>query len=186
MSQNQKRQVQTMRIYYNTAKKYEKPTPIETGRPPKYDIREIPHSPRKTHQVVTGGEQQASSQTTQKKNAGQKKHDNAMQEWPQYKTKLGEALKQIYTRSKKQTHPKEPEWATRSEEWGKNKKYSNCDMPTRQEQHSNKNSTDAIRISDARRSASNYSKYYKNGRNHLNTPRTMPARSSMPEAPLLT
>ena len=47
----------------------------------------------------------------------QETFDNSTQEWFNYKNKLGEALQQIYSLSKKQTRTEEPEWVTKLEKW---------------------------------------------------------------------
>ena len=45
MQQIQQRGVQTMKLYYNASKKYKKPIPEETGRNPKYNIKELRQHP---------------------------------------------------------------------------------------------------------------------------------------------
>ena len=73
-----------------------------------------------------------------------------MQTWLNYKAQLGKALTQIYPLRKKQTNPAEPEWVTKRDQWGLNKKYANLAMPTKK----NFNATRNHRTQQADKSAS--------------------------------
>ena len=119
MNQNQQRRVQTMQLYYNTAKKYKTPTPKDTGGDLQYDIRELRLRPEK----LTNWYQEEERESAKAKESNKESHhrentDNATQEWHNYKNKLGEALTRIYPISKKQTHRAEPECVTKLEHWG--------------------------------------------------------------------
>ena len=87
--QKQNRRVQKLLLYDNAAEKYTKPAPVETGRALTYDISEQLIHPEKLTKWYQEQDREAAAQTSQKMNVGQKQHDDAMQKWLQYKTKLG-------------------------------------------------------------------------------------------------
>ena len=65
-------------------------------------------------------------------NGGQKRgrisaQNKAPQVWINFNTELDKAIQEVYPRSKKQTKPVEPEWATRLDEWGASKEIQELD-----------------------------------------------------------
>ena len=58
MKQNQQHRVQTMHIYYNSAKKYKQPIPADTGTRLKYDIRELRLRPERMTKLFQEQEQE--------------------------------------------------------------------------------------------------------------------------------
>ena len=109
MNQNQQHRVQTMKLYYNAAKKYKKPIPTETGKNLKYDIKELRENPEKLTKAYQEHEKQNSSHN-------QQEHDWA--EWEIYQGKLGKLLEETYPLKKKDTEIVEPTWKTLMEKWG--------------------------------------------------------------------
>ena len=100
MNQNQKHRVQTTQLY-NASKKYKPPTPQDTGRVLKYDLRELRPRPEKLNKWYQEQEQekeqwkeQEDNETKNKPNKTNKQEhaNNAMEEWLNYKAKIGKAL----------------------------------------------------------------------------------------------
>ena len=68
---------------------------------------------------------------------------------------------------------------------GEGQEICQLDLAYKERTEPNKRLTDATRSPGARRDASSYIKYSRRGAKQRNTPRTMRARSNMPDAPLL-
>ena len=124
MHQNLQRRVNTMRLYYNAAKKYKKPIPADTGARLKYDIKELRLHPEKLTKAFQEQEQEAKEQQ-------ETKHD--WEEWGYYQKTLGKLLEKTYTLSKKPTMEKEPEWTLKLEEWGTNKEIEDLEYAHKKE-----------------------------------------------------
>ena len=99
--------------------------PHQTQGALKYGIREIRLRPGKLAKRYRDQDQEKEAAKEKQSNAHRQTSGNATQEWASYKNILGEAMRQIYPLSNKQTWPGEAECVTELEEWGKNTKYAN-------------------------------------------------------------
>ena len=123
MHHRQQQSVQTMQLYYNAAKKYTTPIPPVTGGMFKYEIRKLrirPEKLTKTAPMPSRGRKSEHQDTEP-----MKEHENATRKWIRFKTKLGQAMQQIYPLRKKQTTPEEPARVKRKEEWGETRNTPN-------------------------------------------------------------
>ena len=117
----------------------------------------------------------------------QEAHNNPTQEWPNYKKKIGVELQNIYPLSKKQNTPEEPEWVTELEQWGTEHEIRQIGHAyKKKELNYNNKLLEVTKNLAIKEPSSYYRRYYKHGSKHPNTPRNMPPRSSIPDAPSST
>ena len=124
-NQNKQHRPQKMQLYYSAAKKYKTPTPTDTEKTLRYDIRELRLRPAKPTNWHQDQDQETVETKAQQGKAQQQKSDNTAQEWMRCQGQLGKSTHQLYPLSKKQTCPEEPGLVTKLEEWGEEKENTN-------------------------------------------------------------